>query len=175
MRGLLALISVAWLGCSGGRAVDTTPPPPAPEGTYTRTIVTFHGGAADVRTEPIAPHAPRSAISPETRDPSCLDSSMWMFDQQGFTGNEICFYNGGGGGGGAACDNLGSYVRYCGPSGRCAYWYDGVDEARSWYSGEDSGYFWKSGSLITVSFSPYQQAQDSWATSGFSATNEICF
>jgi hypothetical protein len=141
---LVLIVAPALSACSA----ETADPAPtagshvthADDAVYTRTIVTFNAaGARSVRTVAItgaekaadleARRAAGHGVTVLTvRDYSCAGSDMWLYDQAGFGGNEICFY-------GTPGVFLGFYPDPAGPYGTWA------GAVRSYYAGTETGYF----------------------------------
>jgi hypothetical protein len=108
------------------------------DGVFTRTIVTLRGtDAPAVRTESFRRPEARAGVLEQAiaEDPSCLGSSIWIYNRTYRAGDEICFS-------GAGYAYLGDYY-YC-HLGRCSYWYDsGISKNRvlSYWAGNEGGDF----------------------------------
>jgi hypothetical protein len=179
---LIAALPVAVLLAACG----TSAPRSEPGATYTRTIVTLDpDGTSAVREETVTAEqqaaevaAREAALRPGAAsgaagqvqeaisdDTSCAGASLWIFDQPGLTGREICFT-------GSGTAHLASYCRawmYKGSYRLCVETWSTA--TRSYYSGYESGYFTAavpdagscsstpSGSTCIESFGAYAQVQ----------------
>jgi len=137
-----ALLSLAFAlaGCSQELSSDV---PSTRE--FERTIVVFEADGTQAvthvrvtREEQLRDLAARedllaSASGPKAimRDVNCAGSSMWIFDQEYMTGNEICFF-------GWGLAHLKDYVHQC-IGGSCFGW---AGYVRSYWAGADAGFFY---------------------------------
>jgi hypothetical protein len=112
--------------------------PQATEGeeVFTRTIVVLRGKEApEVRTEPVIRQKARSGVLSQgiTQDGSCGGSSMWLFDQASFYGDELCFF-------GSGYVGLSAYNTFCGGSPfHCDNW--AGTTIQSFWAGQSGGHF----------------------------------
>lgn len=156
------------LGCS---SAESTPVDAEPGEEYVhRTVVELTPDGNRIRfdgdvsvsqslAERLSAHNDRASSEPGigtarqsiTIDSSCAGSSIWIFDQASYGGNEICFY-----GQGSA-----SLAGYCRSSSPCLYAGSWAEHVRSYWSGADWGMFgnqtpWCCGGACS-SFSAYEQ------------------
>lgn|SRR5678815_443981 len=140
-----AVLAVLLPQCS----IDSTTSTDGNDGSFTRTIVHLSGDtivsyyttsitAADKRAGEVYRHAgltPSANITTQTvlADASCVNSDMWLFDQENEGGNELCLY----------ADTLPS-------TGNLAFFfkfprqpYNWVGQIRSWWAGNQAGYFYE--------------------------------
>lgn len=141
------VVAVGMVGCSSGEGslvvepgeeyVHRTVVELTPEGS--RILFDGHVSVAQSLAERLSADGRRGASESGigtvqqsiTKDSSCEGSSIWVFDQVSYGGNEICFY-------GQGSANLANYCRSSSP---CVYVGTWAEHVRSYYSGDDWGMF----------------------------------
>jgi hypothetical protein len=167
-----ALFATLALGVAACGVADPSESPSAEPATFTRTIVhiqpdgtetveqttvtaTQQRAEQDERARVVSGEPSKRAGEADvaTHDTGCAASSMWMFDQTGLAGNEICFF-------GSGYVNLANYCRTSNGLFCLSTWSMAV---RSYWAGTDSGLlsFNTDPTCNTgcyESFSPFQKA-----------------
>jgi hypothetical protein len=145
LNALVAMLALDVTACVV--AEPNQSPSTEPAATFTRTVVHVEADGTetveqmtvtaaqqrtdqDERTRILSGEASTRAVEADlvTHDTGCAASSMWLFDQTGLAGNEICFY-------GSGYVKLTNYCRG-GSLPLCLTWSKAV---RSYWAGADTG------------------------------------
>jgi len=143
-----ALFATLALGVAACGVADPSESPSTEPATFTRTVVHIQADGTETVEQTTVSATQQRAEQDErarivngeastrageadvvTRDTGCAASSMWMFDQTGLAGNEICFF-------GSGYVNLANYCRTSNGIFCLSTWSKAV---RSYWAGTDYG------------------------------------